>query len=167
MRNALENFDQDLAWKMFTLACEYAQVLKYHQLDRPDGMMLFTTMGRPFMAQDRKGLWDLVQEDLRYRLILGKPPVFTANMDDWKVDLPDIATVADSHEDHTPAIQFLVSSRLTFALSDFFHILEQFESGDVSDLAARVEVICTQVNALYEEWNIVSSHQSDFLRKIP
>ncbi|RSL47671.1 hypothetical protein CEP54_013278 [Fusarium duplospermum] len=58
-RVALETFDQDLAWILFEMACQYAQTLQLHQLDRPDGAGS-PVIGKPILDQDRTGLWDLV-----------------------------------------------------------------------------------------------------------
>lgn len=155
METALDNFDHGLAQKLFTLICKYAQALKFNQVDRLDGTILAKLEGR-FLDHDRKRLWSLIQEDLRYRLVYDNPPLLTANMDTWNVDLPNLPVEEDFPKDYTPAIHFLVSSRLTFALSDFFHLVEQFDKGDVPDLIAKSESICIQIDNLYKEWNIVS-----------
>ncbi|RSL52040.1 hypothetical protein CEP53_008229 [Fusarium sp. AF-6] len=57
-------------------------------------------------------------------------------------------------EDHTAAIQFLLRSRLTFALSDYFHIMELQKNNSDHDLISEVEAICVQIKDFYDKWNI-------------
>ncbi|KAJ3526587.1 hypothetical protein NM208_g11118 [Fusarium decemcellulare] len=165
-RIALENFDQDLAWILFTLACRYAQTLQLHQLDRQGGTGS-AAIGKPIEDRDREGLWDLVQTDLLYRLVFDKPPTLTGDPEAWKVNLPKLTSQEDTMEDHTAAIQFLLRSRLTFVLSDYFHILDQWKDKKDPGLISRVEAICIQIKDLYDEWNIdkwVEELTSDALR---
>lgn len=159
MQTAAENFEHDLAWKLFTLACQYAQALNFHQMDRLDRIVTIT-LERPFLDHDRRRLWSLIQEDFRYRLLFDKVPALTGNIDQWNVNFPNLKADGDPQVDHTLSIQFIISSRLTFALSDFFHSMEQFDLGNLSDLVSRTKAICSQVNDLYKEWNIVSGHNA-------
>lgn len=99
---------------------------------------------------------EIVQTDFCYRLVHDKSPTLTANMDSWKVDLPNLSPSADVDEDFTSAIQFLVSSRVTFALTEFFHIMGDFDNAYDADLITKVENICFQIDLLYSEWKIVS-----------
>ena len=101
---------------------------------------------------------DIVQIDLCYRLVHDIPPTLTANMDSWKVDLPKLSPSAEHDEDFTSAIQFLVSSRVTFALTEFFHIMGDLYNTNDADLITKVEEICLQIDLLYSEWKIVSSY---------
>lgn len=76
-------------------------------------------------------------------------------MNSWKVDLPKLSP--STEVDDTYAIQFLVSSRVTFALTEFFHIMSDFDSAENADLMTNVEGICHQIDDLYSEWKIVRS----------
>ncbi|RSL94667.1 hypothetical protein CDV31_014220 [Fusarium ambrosium] len=154
-RIALENFDHDLAWILFKMSCRYAQTLQLHQLDRPDvAGSPAASIGKPILDKDRAGLWDLIQTDLLYRLVFDKPPTLTGDMDAWKVNLPTLVSQEDTMEDRTAAIQFILRSRLTFALSDYFHIMELRKSNNDHQLISQVEAICVQIKDLYDEWNI-------------
>lgn len=77
-------------------------------------------------------------------------------MASWKVDLPKLSPSAQV--DDTSAIQFLVSSRVTFAVTEFFQIMSDFDKTNDPDLMTKVEGICHQVDDLYSEWKIVGSH---------
>lgn len=137
------------------MACRHAQTLQLHQLDRLDSTGS-PAIGKPILDRDREGLWDLVQTDLLYRLVFDKPPTLTGDLDAWKVNLPKLMSQGDTIEDHTAAIQFLLRSRLTFALYDYFHIMEGRKDNRDDELISRVEAICIQIKDLYDEWNIVS-----------
>lgn len=82
-------------------------------------------------------------------------------MDSWKVDLPNLSPSTGVDEDFTSAIQFLVSSRVTFALTEFFHIMGDFDDVHDTSLVAKVEDICLQIDHLYSEWKIVSDYDLD------
>lgn len=159
----MENFDHDLAWILFKMSCRYAQTLQLHQLDRPD-VAGSPPIGKPILDQDRAGLWDLIQTDLLYRLVFDKPPTLTGDMDAWKVNLPTLVSQEDTMEDRTAAIQFILRSRLTFALSDYFHIMEVQKNNNDHQLISQVEAVCVQIKDLYDEWNIVS--RLSFAREI-
>ncbi|RSL47669.1 hypothetical protein CEP54_013277 [Fusarium duplospermum] len=57
-------------------------------------------------------------------------------------------------EDRITAIQFLLRSRLTFALSDYFHIMELRKDNSDHELISQVKAIYVQIKDLYDEWNI-------------
>lgn len=80
-------------------------------------------------------------------------------MDSWKVDLPSLSPSTGVDEDFTSAIQFLVSSRVTFALTEFFQIMADFDDAHDAGLITKVEDICLELDLLYSEWKIVSSHK--------
>lgn len=81
-------------------------------------------------------------------------------MDSWRVDLPSLSPSTGIDEDFTSAIQFLVSSRVTFALTEFFQIMGDFDDAHDAGLITKVEDICLQIDLLYDEWKIVSIHNS-------
>lgn len=58
MQVATDYFDRELAWRMFTLACGYAQGLKLHQVDRED-MPQSSIDGKPILDRHREGFWSL------------------------------------------------------------------------------------------------------------
>jgi hypothetical protein len=116
-------------------------------------LLLFILWGNVTLILD-----EIVQTDFCYRLIHDKSPTLTANIDAWKVDLPNLTPSTGVDEDFTSAIQFLVSSRVTFALTEFFHIMGDFDDTHDAGLVTKVEDICLQIDDLYNEWKIVSIH---------
>lgn len=58
MQVATDYFDRELAWRMFTLACGYAQGLKLHQVDSGD-MPQSSINGKPILDRHREGFWNL------------------------------------------------------------------------------------------------------------
>lgn len=151
---AMINFDQELAWSFCTLAWEYAQA---SQLNLVDGQGLSPSIGigRPITDRDRLQLWDLVHADLFFRLVLDKPPILTANMENWKVNLP---TWQESN-DSTLAMLFLISTRVSFILAEYFHLIDEAGPDTTSHMhyLSEVEALCIQIECLYDEWDIVST----------
>lgn len=48
---------------------------------------------------------------------------------------------------------------MTFALTEFFQIMADFDDAHDSGLITKVEDICLQIDLLYDEWKIVSIHK--------
>lgn len=155
MRTAVEKFDTELAWQMHCCACTYAQELRLHQVDGAHYIA-----GAAIRDGDRKGFWELVQVDLYFRLVHGKPATLTASMDSWKVNLPWLSGGMERRENTNVTIQFLMSSRITFSIIEFFHLLDGADSEtELERLMDKVEQICMQVENTSTEWNLVRHFQ--------
>lgn len=155
MRTAVEKFDTELAWQMHCCACTYAQELKLHQVDDAHDVS-----GAPVRDADRKGFWELVQVDLYFRLVHGKPATLTASMDSWKVNLPWLSGGMERSENTNLSIQFLMSSRITFSIIEFFHLLDGADSEtELEQFMDKVEQICMQAENISTEWNLVRLFQ--------
>lgn len=159
-RVCMECFDYEMTWKMIKLAGEYAKGLGVHNLDGEDGGMM-AGLHRPGLRDDdRRSWWDLVQVDCLFRLIFDKPPSITQEA--WKVNLPWLGPSAETpQEGDTAMMLFIVTSRLTLILIQFFAMLEEEEDeggqGESSPAGkmCRAEEMCRQIESLYEEWNLV------------
>ena len=155
-RVSAECFDYEMAWKMFRLAGEYAQGLGVHNLDGEGGMM--SGLHKPGLRDnDRKSWWDLIQVDCFFRLIFNKPPSISG--DAWKVNLPWLDPASEPPQGGDVALTFIVSSRVTLLVIQFFAMLEEGKEGeqrsDVRQMAARTEAMCQEIRSLYDEWNLV------------
>ncbi|KAM6506919.1 hypothetical protein FALCPG4_018737 [Fusarium falciforme] len=104
----------------------------------------------------RRGLWALVLVDLFFRLLYDKPAILTANMTEWRVNLPWLDTDPGLTEHAVPTMAFLVKSRLTFLLLRFFDIISQGAEDKIS-VINRVEGLCADIEELFEEWSVRDS----------
>lgn len=136
---------------MHRLACEYAQTSHMHSLDG-----LEQSSGRlPMSDDDRMGMWDLIQLDLFFRLINNKPAAFSTQLNDWRVNMPRLSEEYPRQtEEAVPTMAFLVRSRITFILIQYFQVMETLR--DESDVLAAINPLCEEVEKLFEEWKIVS-----------
>lgn len=148
---------------MHKLACEYAQGLQMHSLDDKHNLL---TVGSANPDDDRKGMWELIQMDLFYRLIYNKPAAFSLDLAGWRVNLPwlTLDTFPDK-EAAVPTMKFIVSSRLTFVLIAFFQMFDKLETGSVALEA--IEPLCQEIEDLMEEWGIVCPTLQSFLSILP
>ncbi|KAG7038296.1 fungal specific transcription factor [Colletotrichum scovillei] len=150
-RTAAECFDEELAWKMYTYACEYAQALNLHNLDA-----YTTTIGQDEskLDADRKGFWELIQIDFFFRLLFNRPPAITDSMNTWKVNLPWLSSgSAPPDLNAVPTVTFLMGSRLTFILSHFFQDLESPDC-DEATIRPKAEEYCREIGQLFDEYQI-------------
>jgi hypothetical protein len=151
----VEAYDIDLAYQLHKLACEYAERLNLHMLD-DDPDVSITPTNIPRTDAERRRFWDLVQYDIYFRLMLNKPSVITTKIETWRVNLPYLHTGLDAGTETEPAIMFLFTARLTFEIASFFELLDSSEHDDKRDLLPKVEAICENLQARYDEWQIVS-----------
>ncbi|KAK7453122.1 hypothetical protein Landi51_04117 [Colletotrichum acutatum] len=150
-RTAAECFDEELAWKMYTYACEYAQALNLHNLDA-----YTTAIGQDEskLDADRKGFWELIQIDFFFRLLFNRPPAITDSMNTWKVNLPWLSSgSAPPDLNAVPTVTFLMGSRLTFILSHFFQDLESPDC-DEATIRPKAEEYCREIGQLFDEYQI-------------
>ncbi|KAF6821986.1 fungal specific transcription factor [Colletotrichum musicola] len=167
-RTAAECFDEELSWRMYTYACDYAQKLNLHNLDAhaPDASAMppspsspattITSRQRPAGAEldaDRKGFWELIQVDFFFRLLFNRPPAITSNLNSWKVNLPWLSAEAQPDMSAVPTFVFLVSSRMTFILSRFFQELETPNCTE-EYMRPKTEELCREIGQLYIEWGV-------------
>ncbi|KAK1701652.1 hypothetical protein BDP67DRAFT_22684 [Colletotrichum lupini] len=151
-RTAAECFDEELAWKMYTFACEYAQALNLHNLDA------YTTaiggQDESKLDADRKGFWELIQIDFFFRLLFNRPPAITDSMNTWRVNLPWLSSgSAPPDLNAVPTVTFLMGSRLTFILSHFFQDLESPDC-DEATIRPKAEEYCREIGQLFDEYQI-------------
>lgn len=141
---------------MFARACKYAQDLDIHNLD---GDSEHSYSHGLWSDDDRRGFWQLVQCDLYFRLIYNKSPTITAKA--WKVDLPWMMSV-DSQSPPIQTVSFLVNSRITMILIDFFTLIED-QTLSPDDLGQRTEDLCLAVRTSLLEWQLVRLMNLNFL----
>lgn len=153
MRTAAESFDFETALEMHNLACEYAEGLEMHNLDRDSHL---SPDKPPSTDDDRKGMWELIQMDLFYRLIYNKPAAFSSSIQEWKVNLPWLSV--DSPPDYNapvPTMTFILRSRLALILASFFQLLDDEE--DRIETVGAVEPLCQQIEDVFQDWKLVRS----------
>nr|XP_036577229.1 fungal specific transcription factor [Colletotrichum truncatum]KAF6784141.1 fungal specific transcription factor [Colletotrichum truncatum] len=151
-RAAAECFDEELSWRMYTYACEYAQKLNLHNLDA-NPTTSTALVDQSTLDNDRKGFWEMIQMDFFYRLLFNKPPYITSNLNSWKVNLPWLSMNATPDMNAVPTMTFIIGSRFTFIVSRFFQALENTNSSD-DDIRRKTEELCREVFELFEEWRI-------------
>ncbi|PSN75656.1 hypothetical protein BS50DRAFT_616230 [Corynespora cassiicola Philippines] len=145
-----ESFDYETSVEMHKLACEYGKGLQMHVLD---GSGNPTAAGPSWTDNDRRGMWELFQTDLFYHLIYNKPASLLRHLGDWRVNLPWLS-LGSSPDNSAPlsTIAFLVRSRLTFILIEFFQKLKTLDTEP--EAIATIEPLCHQVELLLKEWSI-------------
>ncbi|KAH6896014.1 hypothetical protein B0T10DRAFT_479304 [Thelonectria olida] len=161
-RAAAECFDYDLSYKLYKQACEYATALNLHTLDSDDNNTPIAPEDQPRIDSDRKGFWELIGIDLFFRLIYNRPPALAAGMSSWRVNLPWLAPDSEPDMHAIPTMTFLMSSRISLILIQFFEVLEkegsqgeeeEEEDGD-ERILSRVEALCGQINQIFQDWQI-------------
>ncbi|KAM5349857.1 hypothetical protein ACJ41O_006362 [Fusarium nematophilum] len=157
MRAAFQQCDFEFSWKMYKLVCECVQSLNMHHIDQS---FSGTVMNPELLSDDadhhRKGLWALVLVDLFFRLLHDKPATMTANLTEWRVNLPWLNADPGLVEHVVPTLTFLVKSRLTFLLLRFFDFFSE-DAQDKSRMINRVEGLCGEIEELFEEWSLRDS----------
>ncbi|KAJ4308636.1 hypothetical protein N0V84_011985 [Fusarium piperis] len=102
----------------------------------------------------REGLWGLVLVELFFRLLHDKPATMTANLTEWRVNLPWLNSDPGLTEHVVPALAFLVKSRLTFLLLRFFEIFSE-DTQDKNSVVDKVEGLCGEIQDVFEEWSLI------------
>lgn len=149
---AADHFDNELGWQIYKTACEHAEELKIHHLDNTD-IPLEPDQAR--VEADRKGFWDLINIDFFFRLIYNKPPAFPVSVEAWRVNLPWLSPASKPDLQAIPTVVFIMRSRITFILIRFFSLVESSTRGP--DIEGEIEILCREIESLFDEWEIVSS----------
>ncbi|RSL77801.1 hypothetical protein CEP51_008746 [Fusarium floridanum] len=150
MRTAAESFDFETALEMHNLACEYAEGLQMHNLDRDSSL---SPDKPPSTDDDRKGMWELIQMDLFYRLIHDKPPAFSSSIQNWRVNLPWLSVDSPPDADApVPTMTFILRSRLALILASFFQAVDEAKDGPMTP--GLVESLCQQIEDVFQDWKL-------------
>ena len=156
-RVAAQYFDLDVFWQVSRLAGDYSSALNLHNLDSPDAP---NPVAESMTAGDRKGVWELMEIDLFFRLLLDRPPNLSVDIEGWRVNLPWLSAGSEARVDAELTVCYLVGSRTTFVMARFFKLLEGAdEVGEAVgrfDILAKTEALCREVEDAFEDWNLVS-----------
>ncbi|KAH8738470.1 hypothetical protein BGZ61DRAFT_338590 [Ilyonectria robusta] len=157
MRAAFQQYDFEFSWSIYKLVWHYIRKLDMHNLDQTfPGPFMDPKLPTEGADQHRMGFWALVLVDIFFRLLQDKPAVITANIAEWRVNLPSIKTTSELAEHVVPTLTFFVKSRLTFLLLGFFDMLSQ-NAEDKSSVIKRIEELCKEIEALFQEWSVTDS----------
>lgn len=154
MRASFQQCDFEFSWNMYRIVYQCVKKLNLHNLDQDFPGTFIQQSPDQGTDHDRQGLWSLVLVDLFFRMLHDKPPIMTANLTEWRVNLPAINIVPEQPEHMISTLTFFFKSRLTFLLLRFFDLLAQ--SSDDRDYIQRIEGLCTEIEDLIGEWSIVS-----------
>ncbi|KAJ4051527.1 hypothetical protein NW761_014162 [Fusarium oxysporum] len=152
---ASDALDPRLSAQMFQLVCKYAIGLDLHNTDSPNYPSRF---GRDNVDEARRGFWELMHYEFFHRLVYDDPPTMTAQMKEWIVSLPWLEPCKRTVSQEVPTIKFILKSRLTFILAEFFMLLENVQGHLEHESFAKVLALCQQIDDLYKDWDIVSEH---------
>jgi hypothetical protein len=146
-----------MAWQMFQLASKYAEKLQLRTLDTnpPQSDSGATN-------DERKSLWDLIGRDLFCRLLFDRPPIISGDLSSWRVNLPWLDETIGSDPSHDApdflTIIFLVRSRLTFTLNEYFQLMN---TGNAEKIVNTTHKLCCDLVQVYDEWPIVSAFPTE------
>ncbi|KAF7538189.1 hypothetical protein G7054_g3166 [Neopestalotiopsis clavispora] len=151
-RTTAANFDYDLCWELHSRACRFAQSLSLQNMDD------YLTEGRMpqdhrAANEDRKGFWQLLALDYHFRLCFDRPPAISGL--DYRVNLPSFDLGSLPSEEVTEATAFIVTSRITFIIMDFFKILESSGSAPF-EFEGAINGLCSDIMNVMEEWQVES-----------
>ncbi|KAJ3549223.1 hypothetical protein NM208_g621 [Fusarium decemcellulare] len=152
VRVAAERFDTELSWNMFKRACQYAESIGLHRLDKSTSPIL-AGLEESGVDAGRKGFWELFTMDAFFHLIHNKPLVIVRSWCEAKVNLPWL-TESGLRTETATKTRFLIDSRRTFILIEFFQLLESSQAKPDPELVPKTEALCRDIDALYEEWSI-------------
>lgn len=150
----------DLSWNMMKRACHYAEKIQLHQLDSSASPIL-AGVSKTMLDAGRKGFWELVNMDLYFQLVHDMPPVVITGggWNNAKVNLPWLTEFGTEKEPDMTTTRFLIDSRRTFVLIEFFQLLENAKTHPDLELMSKAEALCHRIEALHEDWDIVSRSQ--------
>lgn len=154
MRASFQQCDFEFSWNMYKLVYQCVKKLNLHNIDQDFPSTFMQQSPDDGTDHDRQGLWALVLVDLFFRLLHDKPAIMTANLTEWRVNLPAINIVPEQPEHMVPTLAFFVKSRLTFLLLRFFDLFAQ--GSDDKDCIERIEGLCAEIEDLVREWSVVS-----------
>lgn len=153
-RVSADFFDLDIFWKVTRLAGEYSMALNLHNLDSPDAS---NPVAERISGGDRKGLWELMEIDLFFRLLFDRPPNLPVDIEGWRVNLPWLSAGPEAQVDAESTACYLVDSRTTFVMAKFFKLLEAPAVLDGSKLLEETEALCLEIENAFQEWDLVRS----------
>ncbi|WKT52785.1 hypothetical protein QSH57_003347 [Fusarium oxysporum f. sp. vasinfectum] len=160
---ASDALDPRLSAQMFQLVCKYAIGLDLHNTDSPNYPSRF---GRDNVDEARRGFWELMHYEFFHRLVYDDPPTMTAQMKEWIVSLPWLEPCKRTVSQEVPTIKFILKSRLTFILAEFFMLLENVQGHLEHESFAKVLALCQQIDDLYKDWDIDTWKASSIENKI-
>lgn len=128
--------------------------LNLHNLDSPDAP---NPVAERISGGDRKGLWELMEIDLFFRLLFDRPPNLPVDIEGWKVNLPWLSAGPEARVDAESTVCYLVDSRTTFVMARFFKLLEGSRVLGSSKLLEETEALCLEIEKAFQEWNLVRS----------
>ncbi len=122
------------------------------QLDSPENQHLHVD---DKIECKRKGFWQLVHTDYVFQLYFGKPPMITDRK--FHVNLPSL-----QHGSSLDATSFILNSRITFLVTEFFEFLGETPMPKTSALDFKIDGLVAQIESRLEEWKIVQprTHRS-------
>ncbi|ETS76916.1 hypothetical protein PFICI_10790 [Pestalotiopsis fici W106-1] len=149
-RTSAANFDYDLCWELHSRACRFAQNLSLQSMD---DYLMEGRMPKDHHAanEDRKGFWQLLALDYHFRLCFDRPPTISGL--DYQVNLPSFDIGRLPPQEVTSATAFIVTSRITFIMMDFFKILENSKSAS-SDIEGSINNLCSDITNIIEDWQV-------------
>lgn len=153
-RVAADFFDLDICWQVARLAGEYSMALDLHNLDCPETP---NPVAERISRGDRKGLWELMEIDLFFRLLFDRPPNLPVDIEGWRVNLPWLSAGPEARVDAESTVCYLVDSRTTFVMARFFKLLEGARELDNSVLLENTEALCMEIEDAFQECNLVCS----------
>ncbi|RKK78738.1 hypothetical protein BFJ71_g16417 [Fusarium oxysporum] len=155
MRASFQQCDFEFSWNMYRIVYQCIKKLNLHNIDQDFPSTFMRQSPDDGTDHDRQGLWALVLVDLFFRLLHDKPAIMTANLTEWRVNLPTINIVPEQPEHMVSTLAFFVKSRLTFLLLRFFDFFAQ--SSDDEDCIERIEGLCAEIEDLIGEWSVRDS----------
>ncbi|RBA18292.1 hypothetical protein FPRO05_10587 [Fusarium proliferatum] len=126
-------------------------VVYYYILHSPNYPSGF---GQDNIDEVRRGFWELMYYEFFHRLVYDDPPTMTAQMKQWIVSLPWLESCKRPVSQEVPTIRFILKSRLTFILAEFFMLLGNISGRFEGELFAQVLALCQQIDDLYKDWDI-------------
>ncbi|KAB8231246.1 fungal specific transcription factor domain-containing protein [Aspergillus alliaceus] len=159
---AAENQDFDLSWSLHRQACQFAQLLDLHNLDRYQDPSSVDTMT---FEHKRHGFWQLIQADLNFCLYHDVPPTIFAT--DWTVNIPWLGFNLELDGAGYPPVNiasFIANSRLTFIGMGFLEAIGKATVDPYFDLESCIESTCGKIRVTIQEWNLEDRfHKSSLL----
>lgn len=157
MRVTAERFDIDLSWTMFKRAYQFAEQTGLCRVDQ-DTSLDYPDPDYSVLDASRKCFWELICMDLYFHLLHNKPLLMQTHWSCARVNLPWLAESGSQEKaDSVTTIRFLLDSRRTFILMKFWTLLQDAKSRPDPELLPKVEALCNEIEALYEQWSTVSA----------
>ncbi|GAQ05007.1 hypothetical protein ALT_2328 [Aspergillus lentulus] len=123
----MEYQDFELSWTLYSKACEPAQLLDLHMLDKISSC----TSSNASDERKRQGFWQLIPSHMDFRVLHNMVPTISGT--DWNVNLPWLS--------YKPGIDG--GGHHTAAPDPFF------------DLECNSDVRCNELEVTLEEWYLV------------